>query len=108
MTTLVSAISKGKRIGTIVKSFKLLTDATIEYYEKGDIHLTFCKGTDPETKLIDSVLLRATPEFTNAPFVSLVNLVISDKGERANQAVKLSKSDFQALLIDQTPESDII
>ena len=108
MTTLADTIGKGKRMGTIVTSYKLLKNATVEYFENEKFDLTFCKGTDPTTGLIDSVLVRTAPDFTEAEFVSLINIKVSDKGERANQVVKITKTEFNALLADKDTDSNVI
>ena len=72
MTTLVNALAKGKRMGTVVRTIKLLKDATVEYFENEKLNLTFCKGTDPETGLVDSVLVRVDPAFTEPRYSALL------------------------------------
>jgi len=108
MTSLVNTISKGKRLSTIVRSYKLLKDVTIEYFENEKMNLTFCKGTDPDNKLTDSVLVRIQPDFTEAKYVSLINIKISEKGERANEAKEITKAEFQALLKMEDSSEDVI
>ncbi len=107
MSALLNALSGAKQVGTVVRNIQLMTDVTVEYFTKGDMEMTFCKGIDVKSTLEDSILVSGTVKFSEAKYVSLVNVSTNEKGTKANQASKLTKKEFDALR-SATQTSDVI